>query len=256
MRQICTSEQRLITGVSVLVRITEESIKPALRDVRRALLDADVNIGVADTLIDGVKKRTLGKELLQGVTADQQFVKAMYDELLDIMGGDSSSSKQEPGQGAPAATLATGSASDPAVVLLAGLQGAGKTTAAGKLALFLKEREVDYDAVQAMGEEETSKMLSSRMPKRNRKVLLAAADVYRPAAIKQLQVLGKSIDVEVFSLGTDADPVDIAAQALEKAKAEGYDTVVVDTAGRQVIDEDLMQELRRIKEAGKTKFCF
>ena len=214
-------------------------------------MDADVNIGVADTLIEGVKKRSLGKEVMQGVTADQQFVKAMYDELLDIMGGDSTSSKTEPGKGAPTATLATGTSSDPAVVLLAGLQGAGKTTAAGKLALFLKEREVDYDAVNAMSAEETSQMLTSRMPKRQRKVLLAAADVYRPAAIKQLEVLGKSIDVDVFSLGTEADPVDIAVQAIEKAKAEGYDTVVVDTAGRQVIDDDLMDELQRIKTTGK-----
>jgi signal recognition particle subunit SRP54 len=232
-------------------RITEESIKPALRDVRRALLDADVNIGVADTLIEGVKKRSVGKEVLQGVTADQQFVKAMYDELLDIMGGDSSASRSEMGRGAPAATLATGTSADPAVILLAGLQGAGKTTAAGKLALYLKEREVDYEAVQAMGEKETRQMLSSRMPKRNRKVLLVAADVYRPAAIQQLEVLGKSIDVQVFTLGTKADPVDIAAQAVEKAKAEGYDTVLVDTAGRQVIDDNLMDELRRIKEAGE-----
>lgn len=232
------------------LRITEESIKPALREVRRALLDADVNIGVADTLIEGVKKRSLGKEVLQGVTADQQFIKAMYDELLDIMGGDSSTARAEPGRGAPSATLATGTTANPAVILLAGLQGAGKTTAAGKLALYLKEREVDFDAIQVMGEEESSQMLSSRMPKRNRKVLLAAADVYRPAAIKQLEVLGKSIDVQVFTLGTDADPIDIAVQAIEKAKAEGYDTVVVDTAGRQVIDDNLMDELRRIKVAG------
>jgi signal recognition particle subunit SRP54 len=229
-------------------RITEDSIKPALRDVRRALLDADVNIGVADTLIDGVKKRTLGEEVIKGVTADQQFVKAMYDELLDIMGGSSGTTK-EPRQAAPAATLATGTSDDPAVVLLAGLQGAGKTTAAGKLALFLKEREVDYDAVAAMDGTETSQMLASRMPKRKRKVLLAAADVYRPAAIKQLEILGKAINVDVFSLGTEADPVDIAVQAVEKAKAEGYDTVVVDTAGRQVIDDALMNELKRIKEA-------
>lgn len=231
-------------------RMTEESIKPALRDVRRALLDADVNIGVADTLIEGVKKRSLGKEVIEGVTAEQQFVKSMYDELLDMMGGDSAlaASQKEPGGGAPAATLATGTASDPAVVLLAGLQGAGKTTAAGKLALFLKEREVDYDAVEAMGEEVASQTLTSRLPKRERKVLLAAADVYRPAAIKQLQILGESIGIEVFSMGTEADPVDIAAAAIEKAKAEGYDTVIVDTAGRQVIDENLMDELRRIKE--------
>jgi signal recognition particle subunit SRP54 len=232
-------------------KMTEESIKPALRDVRRALLDADVNIGVADALIEGVKKRSLGKEVLEGVTADQQFIKAMYDELLDMMGGDSSTAtRNEPGQGAPAATLATGTSTDPAVVLLAGLQGAGKTTAAGKLALYLKEREVDYDAVNAMEEEEAKQTLATRLPKRERKVLLAAADVYRPAAIKQLQVLGESMDIEVFSMGTEADPVDIAAAAVEKAKSGGYDTVIVDTAGRQVIDEDLMDELRRIKETG------
>jgi len=174
----------------------------------------------------------------------------MYDELLDIMGGESSSDKAEPGQAQPAATLETGSTSDPAVVLLAGLQGAGKTTAAGKLALYLKEREVDYDAVEAM-EEDTSQMLASRMPKRERKVLLAAADVYRPAAIKQLEVLGESINVDVFTLGTEADPVDIAVQAIDKAKTEGYDTVIVDTAGRQVIDDDLMDELKRIKQTGE-----
>lgn len=231
--------------------MTEASIKPALRDVRRALLDADVNIQVADTLIEGVKERSLGMEVIDGVTSEQQFVKAMYDELLDMMGGDSAAAqKKDPGQGAPASTLATGTATgEPAVVLLAGLQGAGKTTAAGKLALFLKEREVDYVQVAAMPQEEVSQLLVSRMPKTQRKVLLAAADVYRPAAIKQLEILGESIGVDVFSMGTDADPVEIARLAVEKAKAEGYDTVVVDTAGRQVIDTDLMEELQRIKDA-------
>ena len=228
--------------------MTEKSIAKALRDVRRALLDADVNLGVADTLIEGVKKRSIGKEVIKGVTAEQQFVKSMYDELLDIMGGDSSVPTQTTASSnVPAATLAAGTPIEPAVVLLAGLQGAGKTTAAGKLALYLKEREVDYDAVAAMGED-AKDLLTSRMPTRQRKVLLAAADVYRPAAIKQLQVLGESIGVDVFSMGTDADPVDIAAAAVEKAIAEGYDTVLVDTAGRQVIDTDLMDELRRIKE--------
>lgn len=230
--------------------MTENSIKPALKDVRRALLDADVNIDVADALIDGVKKRSLGEEVMQGVTADQQFIKAMYDELLDMMGGDSSTASSTMGgttDGAPAATLAVGSPEEPAVVLLAGLQGAGKTTAAGKLALYLKEREVDYD-LNTEAEEPT---LSTKLPKRNRKVLLAAADVYRPAAIKQLEILGESIEVDVFSLGAEADPVDIAKQAVEKAKAEGYDTVIVDTAGRQVIDTDLMAELRNIKNAGR-----
>ena len=236
--------------------MTEKSIQKALKDVRRALLDADVNLDVADTLIEGVKKRSIGAKVTKGVTADQQFIKAMYDELLDMMGGDSSiepTANGGAGSNAPASTLAySGSATDgPSVILLAGLQGAGKTTAAGKLALYLKEREVDYDAVDAMGVEESSKLLTSRMPTRNRKVLLVAADVYRPAAISQLEILGKSVGVDVFSMGTEVDPVDIAKSAVQKAKDEGYDTVLVDTAGRQVIDENLMDELKRIKEEGE-----
>ncbi len=236
-------------------RITEESIKPALRSVRRALLDADVNIDVADALIDGVKKRSLGEEVLKGVSADQQFIKAMYDELVDMMGGDSAAKPDDSPMGPsaiapPASTLAAGTSDDPAVVLLAGLQGAGKTTAAGKLALYLKEREVDYEAEIDEDLDEES-LTAARLPKKNRKVLLAAADVYRPAAITQLEILGKSIDVEVFSMGTEADPVDIAEKALTKAKAEGFDTLIVDTAGRQIIDDDLMDELQRIKETVK-----
>jgi signal recognition particle subunit SRP54 len=234
--------------------MTEKSISAALKEVRRALLDADVNLGVADTLIEGVKNRSLGQEVIKGVTADQQFIKAMYDELLDMMGGDSTIQKNGSMSNIPASTLMPGKVGEPSVILLAGLQGAGKTTAAGKLALYLKEREVDYDAVNAMGPEAASQLLTSRMPTRNRKVLLVAADVYRPAAISQLEILGKSVDVDVFSMGTEADPVDIAVKAVEKAKAEGYDTVLVDTAGRQVIDADLMDELKRIKSAGK--YCF
>ncbi|KAL7540586.1 hypothetical protein ACHAXR_010219 [Thalassiosira sp. AJA248-18] len=237
-------------------RMTENSIQPALKSVRRALLDADVNLDVATALIDGVKRRSLGQEVTKGVTAEQQFIKAMYDELLDMMGGDAASQKggmmgSNPSMQSPTATLAyksDGSSDGPTVILLAGLQGAGKTTAAGKLALYLKEREVDSDAISDMSEEERSKTLASRLPKRNRKVLLAAADVYRPAAIEQLEILGKSIDVEVFSMGTDADPADIAKEAVEKAKREGFDTVLVDTAGRQVVDEELMEELRRVKK--------
>jgi len=235
--------------------MTENSIQPALKSVRRALLDADVNLDVASTLIDGVKRRSLGQEVTKGVTAEQQFIKAMYDELLDMMGGDSKDQKSggmmssNPSLQSPTATLAyKESSTDPTVILLAGLQGAGKTTAAGKLALYLKEREVDANAVAEMSEEERSQTLASRMPKSNRKVLLAAADVYRPAAIEQLEILGKSIDVTVFSMGTDADPAEIAKQAVEKAKSEGYDTVLVDTAGRQVVDEELMEELRRVKK--------
>jgi signal recognition particle subunit SRP54 len=237
-------------------RITEESIKPALRSVRRALLDADVNIDVADALIDGVKRRSLGTEVIKGVSADQQFIKAMYDELVDMMGGDSSTKSDDDDNplspsnaiAPPASTLASGTADSPAVVLLAGLQGAGKTTAAGKLALYLKEREVDY-SVEPDESVDKETLTTARLPKTNRKVLLAAADVYRPAAIQQLEILGKSVDVEVFSMGTDADPVDIAKKALAKAKAEGFDTLIVDTAGRQIIDDNLMDELQNIKEA-------
>jgi signal recognition particle subunit SRP54 len=127
----------------------------------------------------------------------------------------------------------------------------GKTTAAGKLALYLKEREVDYDAVAAMtaaaGGAPTS-ALASRLPKRNRKVLLVAADVYRPAAIKQLQVLGERVGVPVYAQSTEDDPVDIVTNGIAKAKEEGYDAVIVDTAGRQIIDTDLMDELKRIKK--------
>jgi len=253
---------QLSTAISTVVkdfgkqRITEESIKPALRSVRRALLDADVNIDVADALIDGVKRRSLGTEVINGVSADQQFIKAMYDELVDMMGGDSSTKSDDDDNplspsnaiAPPASTLASGTADSPAVVLLAGLQGAGKTTAAGKLALYLKEREVDY-SVEPDESVDKETLTTARLPKTNRKVLLAAADVYRPAAIQQLEILGKSVDVEVFSMGTDADPVDIAKKALAKAKAEGFDTLIVDTAGRQIIDDNLMEELQNIKEA-------
>ena len=251
--QLTSAISDIAQGLGGKQRMTEKSIKPALRQVRRALLDADVNVEVADTLIEGVRKRSLGTEIIEGVTAEQQFIKAMYDELLDMMGGDSSvRSSDQPmdASSVPAATLAVGTPDKPAVVLMCGLQGAGKTTATGKLASFLKEREVDYDAVEEMGEE-AKKLITSRLPKRERKVLLVAADVYRPAAIKQLEILGDSIGVEVFTKGTEADPVDIVVEGLAKAKEEGYDTVIVDTAGRQVIDVDLMTELKRMKDAAQ-----
>jgi signal recognition particle subunit SRP54 len=210
-------------------------------------------------LIEGVKRRSIGQDVIKGVTADQQFIKAIYDELLDIMGGnamDKSVSGKKLTNNIPPSTLSTGSIGNPAVILLAGLQGAGKTTAAGKLALYLKEREVDYDAVMSMGSDTPGTMLSTRMPTRNRKVLLVAADVYRPAAISQLEILGKTVGVEVFSLGTQADPVDIAKKAVDKAKMEGFDTVLIDTAGRQVIDTNLMDELKRIQLAGRERIAY
>jgi len=164
-------------------RMTEKSIQVALKDVRRALLDADVNLNVADTLISGVKTRSIGQTVTEGVTADQQFVKAMYDELLVMMGGDPNPSATAASTtAAPAATLARRVEGEGrTVILMAGLQGVGKTTACGKLALYVKEREVDYDAVAEMAEEKAGKLLLSKMPKRERKVLLAAADVYRSA---------------------------------------------------------------------------
>jgi signal recognition particle subunit SRP54 len=261
--QLSSALTEISSAFSGKQRITENSIAPALKSVRRALLDADVNIDVATTLIEGVKKRSLGMEIIKGVTPEQQFVKAMYDELLDMMGGESSSGTVGAmgvgaggvGAQSPTATLAYKPDSvtnkNPTVILLAGLQGAGKTTAAGKLALYLKEREVDSNAVMEMSEEERSNTLASRLPKRQRKVLLVAADVYRPAAIQQLEILGKSIDVTVFSMGVDVDPATIAKEAVGKAKLEGYDTVLVDTAGRQVVDEELMEELRRVKRTGE-----
>ena len=259
--QLSSALSEITSAFSGKQRITENSIAPALKSVRRALLDADVNIDVATTLIEGVKKRSLGMEIIKGVTPEQQFVKAMYDELLDMMGGESSGTNNSGavvgGMGigsSPTATLAyndDSATNNPTVILLAGLQGAGKTTAAGKLALYLKEREIDSIAVSKMSEEDRSQTLASRLPKRQRKVLLVAADVYRPAAIQQLEILGNSIDVTVFSMGVDVDPATIAKEAVEKAKREGYDTVLVDTAGRQVVDEELMEELRRVKRTGK-----
>ena len=228
------------------VRLTENSISSALSDVRRALLDADVNVQVADTLMDGVKRRSVGVvDRLKGVTADQQFVKLMYDELLDIMGGDSTKANAD----TPAATLERG---DPmAVVLLAGLQGAGKTTAAGKLALYLKEREVDYSSTDDSTTEEGTPTLNTRLPKTNRKVLMVGADVYRPAAMDQLRILGESIDVPVYIEKDNTNPVEICQNALKYAADNDFDTVLVDTAGRQVIDDNLMDELRNIQKTSK-----
>jgi len=188
-------------------KLTEKNIAASLKDVRRALLDADVNLKVVNELLKDVKERAIGTQVTEGVEPGQQFIQIIYEELAKIMGSDES-------------PLATGS---PAVVLLAGLQGAGKTTAAAKLALYcVKEK---------------------------RKVLLVAADIYRPAAIEQLKTLGKKTDTEVFSLGTELPADQICREAIAYAKKNGFDTVIVDTAGRQVIDLELMDELKKVKAA-------
>lgn len=189
-------------------KISHSNIQEALREVRRALLEADVNFQVVKDFIAEVEAKAEGAEVIAGVRPDQQFIKLVYDELVRVMGETN----------IPLAQADT----SPTIVLMAGLQGTGKTTATAKLALHLQ--------------------------KQNRSCLLVATDVYRPAAINQLVTLGKQIEVPVFELGSDADPVEIARQGVERGRAEGVDTVIIDTAGRLQIDQDMMAELARIKQ--------
>lgn len=192
-------------------KISESNIQDALREVRRALLEADVNLQVVKDFIEEVRESALGAEVITGVQPDQQFIKIVHDQLVEIMGATN-----EP--------LAE-SNKPPTVILMAGLQGTGKTTATAKLALHLRKQE------------QTS--------------LLVATDIYRPAAIDQLVTLGEQIDVPVFQLGTDANPVEIARQGLAAAREQNVDTVIVDTAGRLQIDPEMMSELADIKKAIK-----
>ena len=190
-------------------KITEINVAETLKDVRRALLDADVNFKVAKQFTDTVKQKALGKNVLTSVKPGQLMVKIVHDELTQLMGGQAGELKLS---------------SRPSVILMAGLNGAGKTTLSGKLALLLKN-------------------------KKSRKPLLVACDVYRPAAIDQLQVLGEQIGVEVYVNREEKDPVKIALEGVHEAKAKGYDTVIVDTAGRLAVDEQLMNEIAAIKAA-------
>ena len=189
-------------------KLTESNVSDTLREVRRAFLEADVNYKVTREFIDRIKERALGQEVLGSLTPELQIARIIGEELTQLMGN-----KAEKINIAP---------SGPTVVMLAGLQGAGKTTVAAKLAL--------------------------RFRKEGRKPLLVAADVYRPAAIKQLQVLGEQTETPVFSMGTDVSPVDIAAASVDEALAHGHNCVIIDTAGRLHIDDTLMGELRQIKE--------
>ncbi|MBD2517466.1 signal recognition particle protein [Nostoc sp. FACHB-973] len=189
-------------------KISQSNIQDALREVRRALLEADVNLQVVKDFISEVETKAQGAEVVSGVRPDQQFIKIVHDELVEVMGDENVPLVEAQEQ--------------PTIVLMAGLQGTGKTTATAKLALHLR--------------------------KLDRSCLLVATDVYRPAAIDQLITLGKQIDVPVFELGSDADPVEIARQGVERGRAEGVNTVIIDTAGRLQIDEDMMAELARIKE--------
>ena len=190
-------------------RITEINVAETLKDVRRALLDADVNYKVAKNFTDTVKQKALGQNVLTSVKPGQLLVKIVHDELATLMGGTAQELQLK---------------GHPSVILMAGLNGAGKTTLSGKLALLLKN-------------------------KKNRKPLLVAGDVYRPAAVEQLRVLAEQIGVPVYMNLDSKDPVAIAREGVQHAKAKGYDTVIVDTAGRLAIDEELMREITAVKEA-------
>lgn len=190
-------------------QITEINVASTLKDVRRALLDADVNFKVAKNFTDKVKEKALGMNVLTAVKPGQLMVKIVHDELADLMGGEAVDINLE---------------GHPAIILMSGLQGSGKTTFSGKLANLLKS-------------------------KRNKKPLLVACDVYRPAAIEQLKVVGEQIQVPVYAELENKDVVAIAQHAIQEAKAKGNDVVIVDTAGRLAVDEEMMNEIASLKEA-------
>ncbi|HHY36994.1 MAG TPA: signal recognition particle protein [Firmicutes bacterium] len=190
-------------------KLSEADVREALREVRLALLEADVNYKVVKDFTARVRERAVGQEVMQSLTPGQQVIKIVHEELTSLMGG--TASKLEP------------AARPPTVVMLVGLQGSGKTTTCAKLARYLRRE--------------------------GRRPLLVAADIYRPAAIKQLQVLGEELGLPVFSMGDKKDPVDIARGAREHALSHGNDYILLDTAGRLHVDEELMTELVRIKES-------
>lgn len=190
-------------------QITEINVAETLKDVRRALLDADVNYKVAKYFADNVKKKAMGMNVLTAVKPGQLMIKLVHDELAELMGGDTAELKLD---------------GHPAIILMSGLQGSGKTTFSGKLANILKT-------------------------KKNKKPLLVACDVYRPAAIEQLKVVGEQIDVPVYSEPENKNVIDIANNAIQEAKAKGYDVVIVDTAGRLAVDEQMMTEISNLKIA-------
>jgi len=193
-------------------RLNENDIEEMLREIRLSLLEADVNYKVVKEFTDEIKTLAFGEKILKGLNPDQQVVKIVNDELVKLMGSETSDINFRTGE--------------PTVIMMVGLQGTGKTTTAGKLANLLRKT-------------------------KERKPLLVAADIYRPAAIEQLQTVGKQLDIPVFSLGDKKDPVEIASEAMKEAKASGYDLVIIDTAGRLHVNETLMDELEAIKK--KTK---
>jgi len=199
-----------LKAISGQGRISEDNIKDTLREVRMALLEADVALPVVLQFIENVKQKALGEDVLKSLSPGQAFIKIVNEQLVEAMGGanDSLNLKTQP----------------PAVILMAGLQGAGKTTSVAKLARYLKERE-------------------------NKKVAVVSADVYRPAAIKQLETLAREVDAGFIASEVDQKPVTIVNQALEYARKQFYDVLIVDTAGRLAIDEDMMVEIKQLHQA-------
>lgn len=189
--------------------VTEKDIKESMREIKLALLEADVNYKVVKDFVAKVSERCVGADVLESLTPGQQIIKIVNDELTILMGSENTRIEYS---------------KNPSIVLLAGLQGAGKTTFCAKLAGYMRK-------------------------KHNKRPLLVACDIYRPAAIKQLQVVGKQLDIPVFEMGTDTPAVKIAKAAIEHAKSCGNDFVIIDTAGRLHIDDELMQELEDIKAA-------
>ena len=201
-------------------RLTEENIADALREVRMALLEADVGLMVVKDFIQKIKEKALGAEVLQSLTPGQAFIGIVNSELTVLMGGQDAATAA-PQLNALPINLAT---TPPAIILMAGLQGAGKTTSAGKLAKLLKERH-------------------------KKKVLLVSGDVYRPAAIEQLRTLAKQVGVDFFESDITQKPVDIAVAAKQWAKIHFHDVLIVDTAGRLAIDEAMMAEIKAVHAA-------
>ncbi len=190
-------------------RISEINIAETLKEVRRALLDADVNFKIAKQFTDTVKQKALGQEVLKSINPSQMMVKIVHDELVELMGGDKTDINIK---------------INPSIILIAGLQGSGKTTFSGKLAKWVKT-------------------------KKGKSPLLVACDVYRPAAIEQLKIIGAQVEVPVYTEDGNMNPVLIARNAIKEAKLKGYDLVIIDTAGRLAIDEEMMKEIASVKDA-------
>ena len=189
-------------------RLTEEDVKEALKEVKMALLEADVNFRVVKQFIKSVEEQAIGQDVMNGLNPGQMVIKIVNDELISLMGSETTEIQFQPGKSIT-------------VVMMAGLQGAGKTTATAKIAGKLKTK--------------------------GKKSLLVACDIYRPAAIEQLQINGQKMEVEVFSMGTDHKPVEIAKNAIAHAEKNGHNVVILDTAGRLHVDEDMMKELQEVK---------